>query len=510
MSKKIGAPFNSIFSWYIKKRIHQIELFKKYPFEVQEETLFKLLRSAKNTEIGKIFDFESIDSIAKFKENVPIQKYEDIFPYVQKSIKGEKNILWSSPIKWYAQSSGTTTGKSKLIPVTREALEGCHYKGGKDLLALYYTNFPETKLFKGKHLIIGGSSSVNYLNKDSYFGDLSAIIVKNLPWWCEWRRTPNKKITLLPEWEEKIAKLASSTVNEDVYIIAGVPSWTLILLEYIIKENNAKNILEIWPNLELYMHGGVNFVPYKQQFQNLIPKVGMNYVQTYNASEGFFGIQDLKKSSDMLLMLDYGIFYEFIPVNELEKEHPNTLTIDEVKVHEQYALVISSNAGLWRYLIGDTIKFTSIDPHRFEITGRTKHFINAFGEELIVENTDQAITIAAKQTNTIVLEYTVAPIFMNKNSGAHEWLIEFEVPPINMNDFILALDLSLKSLNSDYESKRHKNLILNLPVVRSLKKGTFYKWLKSKGKLGGQNKVPRLSNNRDKIDEILKYAKDYN
>ena len=336
------------------------------------------------------------------------------------------------------------------------------------------------------------------------------LYLNNLPWWCEWRRTPNKKITLLPEWEEKIAKLASSTVNEDVYIIAGVPSWTLILLEYIIKENNAKNILEIWPNLELYMHGGVNFVPYKQQFQNLIPKVGMNYVQTYNASEGFFGIQDLKKSSDMLLMLDYGIFYEFIPVNELEKEHPNTLTIDEVRVHEQYALVISSNAGLWRYLIGDTIKFTSIDPHRFEITGRTKHFINAFGEELIVENTDQAITIAAKQTNTIVLEYTVAPIFMNKNSGAHEWLIEFEVPPINMNDFILALDLNLKSLNSDYESKRHKNLILNLPVVRTLKKGTFYKWLKSKGKLGGQNKVPRLSNNRDKIDEILKYAKDYN
>jgi hypothetical protein len=509
MSKKIGAPFNSIFSWYIKKRIHQIELFKKYPFEVQQETLLRLLKKAKNTEIGKAYDYQSIHSISDFKNRIPLQKYEDIYPFIKRSINGEKNILWPSPIKWYAKSSGTTTGKSKFIPVSKEALEECHYKGGKDLLALYYVNYPETKLFKGKHLIIGGSSTINYLNKDSYFGDLSAIIVKNLPWWCEWRRTPNKKITLIPEWEEKIAKLASTTIHEDVYILAGVPSWTLILLEYILKENNVKNILEIWPNLELYMHGGVNFEPYKQQFNNLIPKKEMNYVQTYNASEGFFGIQDLKNSSNMLLMLDYGVFYEFVPINELQKEQPKTLTINEVKTNEQYALVISSNAGLWRYLIGDTIKFTSVNPFRFEITGRTKHFINAFGEELIIENTDTAIIIAAEKTNTIVLEYTVAPIFMNKNSGAHEWLIEFEVVPENINAFIEVLDLTLKNLNSDYEAKRSKNLILNLPVIRPLKKGMFYGWLKSKGKLGGQNKVPRLSNNREYVDEIIEYANNH-
>ena len=507
MTNKIGAPFNSIFSWYIKKRIHQIELFKKYPFEVQEETLLKLLKKAKNTEIGKTYEFNSINSISEFKNRVPLQQYEDVFPFIERSINGEKNILWPSPIKWFAKSSGTTTGKSKFIPVSRESLEECHYKGGKDLLALYYVNNPETKLFKGKHLVIGGSSTINYLNKDSYFGDLSAIIVKNLPWWCEWRRTPNKKITLLPEWEEKISKLAATTIHEDVYILAGVPSWTLVLLEYILKENNVKNILEIWPNIELYMHGGVNFGPYRQQFNNLIPKKGMNYIQTYNASEGFFGIQDLRNSTNMLLMLDYGIFYEFMPVYELKNKQPKTLMLNEVCLNEQYVLVISSNAGLWRYIIGDTIKFTSLDPFRFEITGRTKHFINTFGEELIIENTDIAIITAAEKTNSMVLEYTVAPIFMNKNSGAHEWLIEFEVIPENMIDFVEILDLTLKNLNSDYESKRHKNLIINFPVIRPLKKGVFYGWLKSKGKLGGQNKIPRLSNDRVYVDEILEYAK---
>ncbi len=509
MTNKIGTPFNSIFSWYIKKRIHQIELFKKYPFEVQEETLFKLLKRAKNTEIGKTYDFRSIHSISDFKNRVPLQQYEDALPYIKRSINGEKNILWPSQIKWFAKSSGTTTGKSKLIPVSRESLEDCHYKGGKDLLALYYVNNPQTKLFKGKHLIIGGSSTINYLNKDSYFGDLSAIIVKNLPWWCEWRRTPNKKITLLPEWEEKIAKLAANTINEDVYIIAGVPSWTLVLLEHILKENNAKDILDIWPNIELYMHGGVNFKPYSQQFNRLIPKKGMNYVQTYNASEGFFGIQDLRNSSSMLLMLDYGIFYEFIPLNELKKGHPKTLLLNQVSLNEQYALVISSNAGLWRYIIGDTIKFTSLNPFRFEITGRTKHFINAFGEELIVENTDAAITAAAEKTNSMILEYSVAPIFMNKKSGAHEWLIEFETFPNDLKKFTEILDSTLKNLNSDYESKRHKNLILNFPVIKPLKKGVFYGWLKSKGKLGGQNKIPRLSNDRKYIDEILEYAENH-
>ena len=505
MTKKIGVPFNSIFSWYIKKRLHQIDLFRKFPSEVQEETLFKLLKTAKNTTYGKTFDFKSISTTNEFINRLPIQEYKDVKPFVERLVKGEQNLLWPSEIKWFAKSSGTTTGKSKLIPVSIEALEECHYKGGKDLLSLYYVNHPGTQLFKGKHLIVGGSSQINHFHKNSYFGDLSAIIIKNLPWWCEWRRTPKRKITLLPEWEEKIVKMAESTIHDDVYIIAGVPSWTLVLLNRILEQNN-KNILDIWPNLELYMHGGVNFNPYKEQFKKLIPSNKMNYVQTYNASEGFFGIQDLNSSDDMLLMLDYGIFYEFLPLKEMGKQNPKTILLNEVKISEQYALVISSNAGLWRYLIGDTIKFTCLSPYRIEVTGRTKEFINAFGEELIVENANKALVFASEKTNSTFAEYTACPIYMKNNqAGAHEWLIEFEIEPNNIEMFAEQLDSELKRLNSDYESKRKNNLTLSMPVIRSLKKGTFYNWLKKQGKLGGQNKVQRLSNNRKYVEKILAF-----
>ena len=504
MANKIKHPFNSIFSWYIKKRIHQIDLFRKYPSEVQHETLFKLLGKAQKTEFGLKYDFSSINTIDQYRNRVPINTYVDFEPYINRLKKGEQNLLWPTEIKWFAKSSGTTTGKSKFIPVSKESLEECHYKGGKDLLALYYNNHPKTKLFKGKHLILGGSSQLNYFSKDSYIGDLSAIIVENLPWWCEWRRTPKKQITLQSNWEKKIDEMAKTTINEDVYILAGVPSWTLVLLNKILENSSGKTIKDIWPNLELYMHGGVDFNPYKKQFTNLIHSPNMNYVQTYNASEGFFGIQDEISSDSMLMMLDYGMFFEFIPIENLNESHPKTYLIEEIELHKHYALVISSNAGLWRYSIGDTIKFTSKFPFRFSVTGRVKNFINAFGEELIIENAEKAIAHASSLTETEVVDYTAGPIYMeNGKKGTHQWLIEFKKAPSNMAYFTNILDNELKKINSDYKAKRKGDLNMSLPIIQCMPKDTFYDWLKNNGKLGGQHKIPRLSNNRNLIENIL-------
>jgi len=508
MARKIGVPFNSIFSWLIKKRIHQIELFKQYPIDVQFDVFEQLITTAKDTEFGKQHKFKSIHSYKEFKNNIPLQSYEDIKPYVNRLKQGEQNLLWPTEIKWFAKSSGTSGDKSKFIPVSKEALTASHYQGGKDLLALYYSNHPKTKLFNGKHLILGGSAQINYINNKSYFGDLSAIIVKNLPWWCELRRTPKKEITLMEEWEEKLEKMAESTVKEDVHILAGIPSWTLVLLKKILEKNNTDNILDIWPNLELYMHGGVSFEPYEEQFKAIIQKSDMNYVQTYNASEGCFGIQDRVLADDMLLMLDYGIFYEFIPMDEFEQDSPTVINIEDVELDVNYALVISTNAGLWRYVIGDTIIFTSLKPYRFKVSGRTKNYINAFGEEIIIDNAEKAIRTACEKANAQVKEYTACPIFMdNSTAGGHQWLIEFEEEPENLDYFAKVLDMALKSMNSDYEAKRSNSLTLRPPVLQKVKKGTFYAWLKSKGKTGGQNKIPRLSNNRKIVDEILELIK---
>jgi hypothetical protein len=496
-------PFNSIFSWFIKKRIHQIELFKKYPVEVQNECFQKLITSAKDTEWGKKYGFSSIENYADFTTRVPLQEYEDVKPYIDRLVKGEQNLLWPTPVKWFAKSSGTTSDKSKLIPVTKEALEECHYKGGKDLLSLYYNNHENRKLYKGKHLVVGGSAQINYLSADSYFGDLSAIIIKNLPWWCEIRRTPGKEIALLQDWNEKIEKMTQSTINEDVYIVAGVPSWTLVLFRHILKVTGKKTIAEVWPNLELFMHGGVSFIPYREQFDEIIGKKGMNYVETYNASEGFFGIQDTTDKNEMLLMLDYGIFYEFIALDDFSKGNMKSVTIGDAKPGVNYVMVISTNGGLWRYISGDTIMFTESFPFRFRITGRTKHFINVFGEELISDNTDKAISVACERTGAKVREYTAAPVFMSENkAGGHEWLIEFEKEPENMQFFAEVLDNALKSLNSDYEAKRSYNMNLDFPLVKAVPDGTFYAWLHKKGKLGGQHKVPRLFNTRQYIEEI--------
>ncbi|HEX5001750.1 MAG TPA: GH3 auxin-responsive promoter family protein [Bacteroidia bacterium] len=496
---------NSIVSWIMKQRMHQIELFIKYPYEVQEDWFRKLIASAKSTEWGQKYDYAGIRSIEDYKSRVPLQDYASIHPYVERLMQGEQKLLWPTEVKWFAKSSGTTAAKSKFIPVTQEALEECHFKGGKDLLSIYCSNHPETKLFNGKLLSMGGSHQLNGFSNESFYGDLSAILIQNLPFWIELFRTPDLSIALMDEWESKIQKMAEKTMKEDVTNISGVPSWTLVLLHKILELTGKKTIPEVWPNLELFIHGAVSFTPYRSQFETLIPSPGMHYYETYNASEGFFGIQDQVNGGEMLLMLDYGIFYEFIPIAELASENPKTLTIDQVKLNENYAIVISTNAGLWRYKIGDTICFTSLSPFRIRVTGRTAHFINAFGEELIVENADKALSEACKKCDCLVRDYTACPVyFSDRSAGAHEWLIEFEKQPADIQLFTETLDQELKNVNSDYEAKRYHDMALRMPLMHVMPENTFLNWLKSQGKAGGQHKVPRLSDNRKIVDEILK------
>lgn len=495
---------NSFISWRMKKRFHQIELFMKYPSEVQNELLFNLLDTAKNTEWGEKYGFKDIASIEDFKNNIPLSSYESINSEVDRLREGEQNIMWPSEIKWFAKSSGTTSHKSKFIPVSQEAIEDCHFKGGKDLLSIYCNNNPETSIFSGMTLRLGGSTFMNNKDNNSFYGDLSAIIIENLPFWVEMRSTPNNKISLMNEWEAKIEAIANTSIKEDVSSLAGVPSWMLVVAKKVLDKTGKQNLHEVWPNLEVYMHGGVNFSPYRKQFEALLPNKDFNFLETYNASEGFFGIQDLSETEELLLMLDYGIYYEFIPMDEYQGENSRTVDLAQVEIGKNYAVVITTNAGLWRYMIGDTVKFTSIKPFRIAVSGRTKHFINAFGEELIIENAERALKIACHKTNAEVLEFTAAPIYMVGNeSGAHQWLIEFSKAPENLDFFGHVLDEAIKELNSDYEAKRHKNMALKEPIIISAKKGLFYQWLKNKGKLGGQHKVPRLANNRKYMEELL-------
>jgi GH3 auxin-responsive promoter len=482
-----------------------MELFMKYPMDVQEELFENLINSAKNTEWGKKYDYKSIKNYEEYINRVPLQSYESLQDQILRIKHGEQNILWPTDIKWFAKSSGTASGKSKFIPVSKESLLDCHYKGGKDLLAIYHNNHPQTKLIKGKVLVVGGSSEINEFSNNSYYGDLSSIIMKNFPMWVEQRRVPKLSIAIMNNWEEKIEKMAHATVNEDVSNISGVPSWTLFFLNRMLEIYGKNDVLEIWPNLELYMHGGVNFSPYKEQFKKLMPGNQLNYYENYNASEGFFGLQDQSKIEEMLLMLDYGIFYEFIEKSELDKPSPKTITLADVQLKKNYAMIISTNAGLWRYVIGDTVEFTSLSPFRIKVTGRINHFINAFGEELIIENAEKAISKACYETDSIIKEFTVAPVFFtNKSTGKHQWLIEFEKSPINMEHFSDVLDKELKQLNSDYEAKRFNNMILEKPEITELEPGTFYKWMKTNKKLGGQHKIPRLSNDRIYVDDLMK------
>jgi len=496
---------NAIISWLMKKRVHQIELFMKYPLEVQQEWFRKLIESGRNTAIGTEYGFRDINSTGQFQQRIPIHEYESLKPYIDRLRDGEQNVLWNGEIRWYAKSSGTTGDRSKFIPVSQETLEECHFKGGKDLLSIYCNNHPETLIFHGKSIAMGGTHSMQEINNESYYtGDLSAIIIQNLPFWAELRRTPDLSIALMDEWEDKICKMAEATMVHDVTSISGVPSWTLLLLKKILEISGRKNIDEVWPNFEVFFHGGVSFRPYREQFRDLFPAGRVQFMETYNASEGFFGIQDQTDSDELLLMLDYGIFYEFIPATEAHSDQPKAYLLGEVQKGVNYAMVITTNSGLWRYMIGDTVEFTSLHPFRIRITGRTRQFINVFGEELIIDNADKAIAEACRRTHVKVNDYTAAPrFFQNEKNGAHEWIIEFHKPPDDPEVFCSILDHQLQSLNSDYEAKRYKDMILQPPIVHIVPSGTFYNWLKMKGKLGGQNKVPRLSNDRKILEEIL-------
>jgi hypothetical protein len=446
---------SSFVSWYFRKRLPELEFSMTHPEELQEKTLYSLLSEAKNTEWGKKYDYHSIQHYADFAQRVPIGDYETLKPYIERNMRGEQNLLWPSDIRWFAKSSGTTSDKSKFIPVSFEGLDKCHYQGGRDVLTFYCSNYNDTDIFSGKGLVIGGSHKVNSFSENSFYGDLSAVMMSNTPFWVDFLRIPDKSIALMEEWEEKIEKMAKATVNEDVTNISGVPTWTIILIERLFEMTGKRDLHEIWPNLELYIHGGVSFVPYRDRFRKLLPAKNIRYMETYNASEGFFGIQDATDRDDLLLMTNYGIFYEFIKAEEIMEENPRVYPLWEVETGVNYAMLISTNGGLWRYTIGDTVKFTGKRPFRFYITGRTKLFINAFGEELVIENAEKGIAEACLLTGAVVTDYTAAPVFMDeKQEAGHEWLIEFEVFPSSLGQFGEVLDKTLKSVNSDYEATK--------------------------------------------------------
>lgn len=497
---------NSVVAWVMKQRIEEVRHFMDHPHQTQQEVFEKLLESGQHTEWGRRYDYKSIDSLKTYQERVPISRYEDIQPIIERLMRGEQGLLWPGKVEWFAKSSGTTGSRSKFIPVTAESLEECHFKGGKDMLSLYVNNYPDTHLFTGKNLAIGGSHQVNEFDpaRSSKYGDVSAVLMANLPFWAQMLRAPSLEVALMDEWDSKLERMAEETAKENITGISGVPTWTILLIERILEKTGAKNILEVWPNLELFTHGAVSFTPYEGLFQRLIPSPNMHYMEVYNATEGFFGIQDQKKSKEMLLMLDYGVFYEFIPIEALESDNPKVLPLHEVELGKSYAVIISTNSGLWRYNIGDTVKFTSLSPYRIKITGRTKHFINAFGEELNIETAEQGIAEACEATDAIIDNFTAAPVyFTDGEGGRHEWLIEFTKAPTDLDTFTQRLDACMRRLNSDYDAKRYRDMALKEPLIRVVPEGTFYRWMKKRGKLGGQHKVPRLSNNREHLEDIL-------
>jgi hypothetical protein len=493
---------NKVMELLMRSRIRQIENFIKNPIETQESILFSNLSNARDTEYGNLYGFKEIDSYQSFQENLPLVKYEDFEPFIEKARKGMPDVTWKGKIKWFAKSSGTTNAKSKFIPISDESLEECHYAAGKMMFAIYLNNHPDTEIFKNKNLRLGGSSEI-YQKYDTLFGDLSAILIDNLPFYAELRNTPNKQISLMSEWETKMKAISNAVIQEDIGCLTGVPSWMLVLLNHVLQETGKEKLDEVWPMLEVFFHGGISFKPYEENYRLLTDKK-LNFYELYNASEGFFGIQDQSDSKDMLLLLDNGIFYEFIPMEEFHSDSPKVVQLQDVEIGKNYAIVITTNGGLWRYVIGDTIKFTSKEPFRIIVSGRTKHYINAFGEELIIENAEEGLKRSCQATGAIIKEYTAAPIFMEgKSKGAHEWLIEFEKMPKDVEKFAEILDKTLQELNSDYEAKRYKNITLNQLKLNVAQTDLFFNWMKSRGKLGGQNKVPRLANTREFLDPLL-------
>ena len=496
----------SIFKWISFTRMKQLELMQKYPVEFQNEQFVYLISKGKNTLYGKKYGFSDILSYNDFSRNVPVVEYDDIKPYINRMFSGEENILWPGKVKWFAKSSGTTSDKSKFIPVTDDSLKNNHYKGGKDIFSVYVNEFPNTKIFNGKALSIGGSNKINNLTENSYYGDLSSILIQNLPFWAEFNRVPSLKTALLEDWQLKLEKITREAINENVTTVAGVPSWVLNVFNYILNYTGKNNLLEVWPNFELFIHGGVSFEPYKKLFAKILPSKNVNYLETYNASEGFFAIQTSNKETDMMLMLDYKIFYEFIEFDDyVKKDFHKTIPLEGVKKNKNYVIIITTNGGLWRYIIGDTVEFTSLYPHKINLTGRIQYYINVFGEELMQNNVEMALKDVSKKMDVVIKEYTVAPVFIDEKNkqGMHEWVIEFEKPPSNLSKFVDLLDEALKLRNSDYEAKRYKDLTLKKPIVHIAPPNTFYKWLSMKGKLGGQNKVPRLLQERKLLEEIL-------
>lgn len=500
--EKTGALF------FLKKYLKDIEKFKENPIKTQEEVFFSLVRKSKNTEWGKKYEYRKIKSIEDFKDNVPINKYEDLKPYIDRLLNGENNLLWPEKIKYFAKSSGTTSSKSKFIPVSKSALKECHYKGGKALFASYFNQKRNSKMFIGYNFSLSGSQQNLNLGKGKYIADVSVILIKNLPIWARLRRTPRFKLATLSDWEKKIPSIAKVIRKRNITSLSGVPSWNLLLLQKVLKDSGKNNLREVWPNIELFVHGGINFSPYRDQFKELIPDNKMNYLEAYNASEGFFAFQDDLERRDMLLHLNNGVFYEFLPLKNLEKENPKTLSLDQVELNKNYAIIISTNAGLWRYMIGDTVKFTDLKPYRIVISGRTKSYINAFGEEVIEDNANKAIEYTCNKNRAVIKDYTVAPIYMSQNNqGSHQWLIEFEKYPEDIKVFMKDLDLKLKELNSDYEAKRYKDLSLVFPQLVIAKRGLFYDWIKENNRLSSQAKVPRLCNDRRVMDELIKLNK---
>lgn len=499
---------NSAIKAYLKPRWERISYATENAIKVQEDTLLYLTNKAKDTEWGRKHSFHKIHSKKDFIVRNEIQDYETLKPYIQRNFDGEQNILWPQTIKWFSKSSGTTSDRSKFIPVSPDSLKYTHYRSGKDITAMYYLHHKNTQIFGGKCLMLTGSVAPNPGWFKAQHGDISGVLVKVMPQWINFLRTPNKNIALLPHWEEKIEKLVEITPNVDVRYIGGVPSWMLILLNKILEVKGKSDIREIWPNLQLFIHGAVSFKPYKEPFKKIIPHNDMYYYETYNASEGFFAMQDRDEPGELRLMMDYGIYYEFMPMSEWNSTNPKTLNLQEVELDTNYALVITTNGGLWRYVIGDTIKFTSIKPYRIQVTGRTKHYINTFGEELIIDNTDNAIDYACKMTGAQLKEYTAAPIYLDeKEAGGHEWFIEFDKKPNNIEVFSKILDTKLRELNSDYDAKRKGDMALRAPKIEVVQNGTFYEWMKSKGKLGAQQKIPRLQNDRHLLEEISEIRK---
>ncbi len=488
----------------IKRRIKRIKGFMYHPHETQERLFNHLITTASTTAWGRRFGYREIKTYQQFKERIPISTYEQLFPYIKRQLYGEQNVLWPTKISNFAKSSGTTNARSKYIPISKESLNGGHFKAGIDMIAIYLNRYPKSSFLKGKNISVGGSLQKNPDMPAITCGDISAVIMKNLPFWAEYLRVPKLKVSLMAQWEEKIRKMAQITSKQNITGMSGVPTWIIVLLRHTLEITGKQNILEVWPNIEVFSHGAVAFGPYRQIFRQLIPKDDFHYMEIYNASEGFFAIQDTDAADEMLLLLDHGVYYEFIPLENADDENPPVCPLAQVQIGKNYALLISTNGGLWRYKIGDTIRFTSLEPYRIKISGRTKHFINAFGEEVIIENANTAVSAACQQTDAVITDFTVAPIYLETNKkGGHEWIIEFEKLPKSVAQFTEIVDSKLREVNSDYDAKRYQNMALVMPKIHDVPKGTFYLWMKNRNKLGGQYKVPRLSNNREYVDSIL-------